>query len=235
MCSKHLDTECTGVRERDQHLGAAVSGECSAPSQDPRTAARTSAAPRDVAHDNGVASPERRPQDSSLKRMGAGRDCTHEQDCRLAKESGERGQEGSSEHSAESRTRGPHGPRPPHLADASARKRQRPQPVTRTTLDPPLGQMLTRCPVCGKEVSAALCSQHLDEECTGASSDAGSSQCATGPDAGAAKSPAHGGLGEVRTEAALQLQGKDAADGAENKDATRSLTALAAELTCPIW
>lgn len=91
---------------------------------------------------------------------------------------------------------------------------------------------MTNCPVCGQSIQADLCSWHLDHECAGVSPAlaAASSVCdgkSTGGGSGSTRE-ADGGEGGGGSEEAARK--KDAGN-----EATGGLSALAAELTCPIW
>lgn len=104
---------------------------------------------------------------------------------------------------------------------------------------------MTTCPVCGEHVLADLCSLHLDTNCTGVN--------VSPPPAGGRK--LNGGVegakadGERQTErggespsSAAAAEQEDARAGREEvgrgdseSEAAGGLTALAAELTCPVW
>lgn len=98
---------------------------------------------------------------------------------------------------------------------------------------------MTSCPVCGERVRADLCSHHLDTQCTGISADAvghagreGSGQeveetKTTASSSASATSNGNGGAGKA--------VGQGDGTKGENSEAAGGMTALAAELTCPVW
>lgn len=86
--------------------------------------------------------------------------------------------------------------------------------------------------MCGKPVRADLCSLHLDTDCAGVSS--ASSKGGHGVEAAGAgnrkgKSGGKSSPEGEKTESEREAQGKGVSEAAGG------LTALAAELTCPVW
>lgn len=92
------------------------------------------------------------------------------------------------------------------------------------------GEAMTTCPVCGQNVQADLCSWHLDNDCAGVNPSPAASPVCGG------KSTAVGGGGGNKTGAAAGAGSEKATPKKDaGSEATGGLNALAAELTCPVW
>lgn len=97
---------------------------------------------------------------------------------------------------------------------------------------------LTSCPVCGLQVRADRCSWHLDTECPGVPGPERCGAAEAGPSeggAGGADERVHeGGGGVPDVEAGGEGGGEKRGTG-EEKEMSGELTAMGAELKCPVW
>lgn len=127
----------------------------------------------------------------------------------------------------------------PHIATTAARDGAAPCSATPAAM--------TTCPVCGEHVQADLCSLHLDTNCTGvnvAPPPAGDDKLDGGVEGAKAniEQQTERGGESSSSAAAAAAEEEDARAGREEvgrgdgeSEAAGGLTALAAELTCPVW
>lgn len=85
---------------------------------------------------------------------------------------------------------------------------------------------VTTCPICGQQVLVDLCSLHLDTDCAGPSPSPPRSGDSSGGVSGKGEAAEKEGDGASPRKGGREQSGSEAAGG---------LTALAAELTCPVW
>lgn len=103
---------------------------------------------------------------------------------------------------------------------------------------------LVSCPVCRKKVRADLCSRHLDTDCAGMSSaddpvlESSEEGSENKERVGGEGGKGAGGRGAEKGEGEGGASGRAAAEAKREKEASETaggLTALGAELTCPVW
>ena len=97
-----------------------------------------------------------------------------------------------------------------------------------------LSEAVISCPVCGQKVRADLCSRHLDTDCAGMSP-ADPPLLGTSAGGGIKK---EGDGGSEKREEGVEATDRVAAEAKREKEASEAaggLTALGAELTCPVW
>eukprot|EP00752_Nemacystus_decipiens_P009570 g8550.t1 len=256
LCSKHLDTECTGLKVEAVPAASPRDGPGTAESQPPPTLTSASSAlevpdgpaPREKpaagspslgspvgggngrSYTDGCAPVPPKPAVGALEttsdpgRPGDNPGC-----------SATAGSEASSEGTASN-------PLAPASGSTAAKSRMFRRRKASSGAPPPLGgtrkgaagetaaaaeaRSMTKCPVCGQNVQADLCSWHLDHECAGVNP------------APAAASPVCEGKGAGRVGGNRREAGGGSEEATRKEDAgseaTGGLNALAAELTCPV-
>lgn len=97
-----------------------------------------------------------------------------------------------------------------------------------------LSEAVISCPVCGQKVRADLCGRHLDTDCTGMST--AGTPLLDRSEGGGSKKEGDGGSEKEQEE--VGATDRAAAKAKREKEASETaggLTALRAELTCPVW
>lgn len=119
-------------------------------------------------------------------------------------------------------------PRLKKAVDATGEASTAATAVTAVTAAP----SMTACPVCGVKVKTDMCSVHLDTDCSGVP--------AVSPLEGNGGAEDDSRSGDAKTESVDkggegEKGNKGNEGGAAKDEASGGLTALAAELTCPVW